>query len=239
MRQILILIGGLLITLCLHAETYTRVQCKVGNDTITLPVPSKYIIVGRDVAWATDYFRQSENMMIDPTKNRTIKVALLSKGHYESCQKDAFLDSLDCSVHTLNCQESYRLKVSDMIPFVNSLESGFTKILASNDPLKGVKVNNITKEIKETIERAKLIKGAAPIVISKSDRHIIFGTVMPAPTCATLSSMILVEGKLLTLVLWKPELEALAGAVEITKWVEEIEKTTPAESPAKDDSPKS
>jgi hypothetical protein len=76
----------------------------------------------------------------------------------------------------------------------------------------------------------KLIKGAAPIVISKSDRHIIFGTVMPAPTCASFSSMILVEGKLLTLGLWKPESEALVGAVEITKWVEEIEKTTPAEA---------
>jgi len=226
MRQILILIGALLITLGLHAETYTRVQCKVGNDTITLPVPSKYIIVGRDVAWAAKYFRQVENIMTDPQQNNTIVLGLASRDMYDFCQKGGELYGFACEVQCLNKVSKIRLKKKDIPIVMYYAEKEFREVMSN---FKNTKYNTNNNEGASVLtSRQKLFESQDATFIGKSDRHITFALYLRADQIVRLCSLVIVDGKAIYLYLTKPDTDALAGVGEMNNWVEEIKNSTSA-----------
>jgi hypothetical protein len=228
MKQILILIGALLVTLGLHAETYTRVQCNVGNDIITLPVPSKYIIVGRDVAWATDYFHKIETVMKDPNKCNTIMLGMVSKEDYDSYQKGEKFYGFSSEVQYRNELANVLLTKSDFASILYLAEKEMHIIIS--DPEYNSAVNSDNEKGRSMKNLLTNFNKKDLVIVSKSDRHFTSTLRYPQAEVVAIISTIFVEGKLIYLISSAPDAEALAGVGEINKWTEEIIRTTAAES---------
>lgn len=231
MRQLCIFLSSLLLVVNLNADSYNKVECKVGNDRITMPVPSQYRVVSRDEVWATEYFRQVENVMKDYNRNRTVKIGMITRERYDffNINSQLMLDGFDCEVQCLNSTEWSRSTYADFFKATDGAEAVIIKALSdANSVAKDVNDSSLSKS---GVNRLKSFKDKDFKVISKSDRHFIFGIALVPERYTKIASMTLVNGKILILYLGKPDTETLAAVAEMTSWVEEIEKTTSAETP--------
>lgn len=224
MKKISAFFVSLIFTVSLYAESYTRIPCKVGDDTIILPVPNTYRIVGRDVPWAADYFRMVENLTNDPEHNNTVIVGMASRHMYDFCQKGGQFYGFACEVQCLNKAAKLRVKKKD-IPIAMYYVEKEVRDMMTN--FKDVKFNtNNSDAAKDLTARQKLFESRDTTFISKSERHITFSLYFRAEQLVRLCSVVVVDGKFIYLYLTKSEADALAGVGEMNNWVEEIKSST-------------
>jgi hypothetical protein len=230
MKRLLALLGLLMVAVGLNAQSYTKVQCKVGNDTITLPVPSKYVIVGRDVSWAKDYFRKAETTMKDPGRCNTIILGMVSKEDYDLYQSGTKFYGFSCEVTYRNEGARRYLTKSEFVSILDSIEKDINEIIS--DPEYKSAISSDTEFSRSMANVVSTFSGKSVVTVSKSDRHHTFALRVPQAELVAFTSIVLVEGKALYFAILKSDSDAMGGVDEANKWIAEIRKTTPAESSA-------
>jgi hypothetical protein len=224
MNKLLLIVTFLSSLPALQGQTFVDKTLVVGDTAVTLPVPTQYVQLERNMPIMKDFFINREHAFKDESKNNTFILASITPEKFSEAGRSGKLtDSLDCWVVSPNFSSHSRVTVAQFSRTVRDMEVSFKSL--SNDAklidafkIKVTGLNNeLLRKNMESIEK--------PQIISKSERTLVIMAKNGGEYI--LSAYCLINGKFL--ILYVKKQNPFDAIEEMDAWTKEIEKKTTAE----------
>ena len=211
-------------TSLLPGQVYLQKTVNVGDTTVTLPVPNKYVQLERNMPFASDFFAKKEHVFSDETKNNTfIAVAISPEKFSEAGRTGRLTGSIDCWAMYGNTISTQRINLGQFTKLVSEIEKSINAAPAKGSAADIYGIT--TSSIRDAESRRRIEAMEKPLIISKSARSIVTMTKLNEEYI--LNGNCMINGKLIFIYIQKSN--PFDDIEEMEAWVKEIEAQTNAE----------